>query len=146
MTTPTAPLTTLSNSDSHKGGVWLIAFITRLPSWTHEEFCAYWKETHAPLVAPFLARHGIINYRQIHINPATSSILGLPAESAVQYDGIVQLQVSSLEAWAEAVKDPFYTDVIVPGEQHFFTGKKIVLGVVAEVFVGVEWGEEFGVI
>jgi hypothetical protein len=56
---------TLSNSDAHKGGVWLLAMITRLPSLTHEEFCAYWKDKHAPLVAPWLAKHGVLNYRQV---------------------------------------------------------------------------------
>ncbi|KAF2499722.1 hypothetical protein BU16DRAFT_579223 [Lophium mytilinum] len=138
--TPT--VTTLSNSDNHKGGgVWLIAFITRLPSLTHEEYCTYWREKHAPLVTPWFPKHGITDYRQIHLNPATSSILSLPGENTIQYDGILQLQVPSLEAWAEAVKDPFYTDVIVPDEQRFFVGKKMVIGVAAEIFVGMEGGK-----
>jgi hypothetical protein len=54
---------------------------------------------------------------------------------------MVQLQVRSLEAWAEASTDEYYTEVIVPDEQKFFVGKKVVMGLVAEVFAGVEGGE-----
>lgn len=38
------------------------------------------------------------------------------------------LEVAPLEAWAQAVQDPYYVEVIVPDEQKFFQSKKIVMG------------------
>jgi hypothetical protein len=53
----------------------------------------------------------------------------------------VVLEVASLEAWAQAVQDPYYVEVIVPDEQKFFQGKKIVMGL-GELFRWVEGGKE----
>jgi len=38
------------------------------------------------------------------------------------------LEAASLEAWAQAVQDPYHVEVIVPDEQKFFQGTKIVMG------------------
>ena len=46
------------------------------------------------------------------------------------------LEVALLEAWTQ---DPYYVEVIVPDEQKFFQGKKIVMGL-GELFGWVEGG------
>ncbi|OCK83541.1 hypothetical protein K432DRAFT_401918 [Lepidopterella palustris CBS 459.81] len=129
-------------AETTSAGVWLLAFITRREDLTHAEFAKYWKENHAKLVAPWLAKQGIITYRQFHIDPTTASQLGLDpsSDSIIKYDGVVQLQVESIEAWGKAVQDPYYMDVIVPDEQRFLQRKKIVMGI-GELFGWVEGGK-----
>lgn len=37
----------------------------RNPNMTEEEYHKYWTEVHAPLVAEWLARHGVVKYTQV---------------------------------------------------------------------------------
>lgn len=53
------------------------------------------------------------------------------------------LEVASLEAWAQAVQDPYYVEVIVPDGQKFFQSKKIVMGL-DELSGWVEEGKAVG--
>jgi hypothetical protein len=50
------------------------------------------------------------------------------------------LEVASLEAWAQAVQDPYYVEVIVSDEQKFFQSKKVVVGL-GELSVWVDGGK-----
>jgi len=59
------------------------------------------------------------------------------SDNFIKYDGVVMLEVALLEAWAQ---DPYYVEVIVPDEQKFFQGKKIVMGL-GELFGWVEGGK-----
>jgi hypothetical protein len=50
----------------YPGQPWtLIAFITRKPGTSREEFSLHWQKTHAVLVAPWAEKWGIIKYRQV---------------------------------------------------------------------------------
>jgi hypothetical protein len=46
--------------------VQIVAFICRNPKLTVEEFYKRWSTVHAPIVAPWAEKHGIISYRQHH--------------------------------------------------------------------------------
>ncbi|KAI1618325.1 EthD domain-containing protein [Exophiala viscosa] len=100
------------------GPVTILALVTRKQSLTTQEFHKYWIDKHGPLVGPFLSKMGALTYRQFHVDPATTS---------VPYDGIVQLELPSMETWAKLSSDPFYKEVVMPDETKFFETDKVVL-------------------
>jgi hypothetical protein len=51
----------------------LIAFITRKPGISREEFSLHWQNTHAVLVAPWAEKWGITKYRQVSDNDHADS-------------------------------------------------------------------------
>jgi hypothetical protein len=46
----------------------------------------------------------------------------------IPYDGIVEIVAPSPEIYAEAMKDSYYTDVLMQDEARFFVQKAIVVG------------------
>jgi len=49
-----------------------MALVRRKAGLTHEEYSRHWKEIHAPIVAPWLAKHGILRYRQVALPLVTA--------------------------------------------------------------------------
>lgn len=75
--------------------------LRRLPHLSREEFQAYWRETHAPLVAKHAETLGILRYVQVHtgheaLNGAMQGSRGGPDA----YDGVAELWFESEEAMA----------------------------------------------
>lgn len=78
--------------------------LRRLPDLSREEFQAYWKEHHAPLVARNAAALGILRYVQLHtlddpLNAAFRAGRGGPEP----FDGIAELWWRDRESLAAAV-------------------------------------------
>ena len=44
----------------------IVTFIKRNPKLSREDFYKHWREVHAPIVAPWAEKHGILTYRQGH--------------------------------------------------------------------------------
>ncbi|OQU99376.1 EthD domain-containing protein [Cladophialophora immunda] len=96
----------------------MLAFVTRSEHLSVEEFQKHWVENHGPLVGKFLSSMGVLSYRQFHIDQRNNPL---------GYDGIVQLEIPSLETWGKISSDKYYQEVIVPDEQKFFQSAKMVI-------------------
>lgn len=81
--------------------------LIRLPSFSRQEFQAYWRDTHAPLVASVAEALGIRRYVQTHSLPAEASA-GVRAsrDAPAEFDGVAELWFDSLEAMAENGRRP----------------------------------------
>ncbi len=82
----------------------LVFCLRRLPHLSREEFQAYWRETHAPLVRTHAATLRIRRYLQVHtadhpLNDALRDARGGPEG----YDGVAELWWESFDDLAAAV-------------------------------------------
>jgi uncharacterized protein (TIGR02118 family) len=75
--------------------------LVRLPHLSRDDFQAYWRGTHAPLVASVAADLQIRRYVQTHSLP-TEVQQGLRASrgAPAEFDGVAELWFDSLEAMA----------------------------------------------
>ncbi|WP_296594801.1 EthD domain-containing protein [Phenylobacterium sp.] len=81
--------------------------LVRLPSFTRESFQAYWRGTHAPLVASVAQTLGIRRYVQSHsLASAASEGLRASRDAPAEYDGVAELWFDSLEAVIENGRRP----------------------------------------
>jgi uncharacterized protein (TIGR02118 family) len=82
----------------------LVFALHRRPDLTREEFQAYWREQHAPLVASHADTLGIRRYVQVHTLP---DVLHAPLRDSrgapEAYDGVAELWFDSIEALGAAV-------------------------------------------
>jgi len=81
--------------------------LVRLPHLSREAFQAYWRGTHAPLVASVAETLQIRRYVQMHSLPAEASA-GIRAsrDAPPEFDGVAELWFDSLEALAENGRRP----------------------------------------
>lgn len=104
----------------------ILTYIRRNPSLSRSEFYDYWRTKHAPIVAPWAQKYGILSYRQIHTSglitplPSSASAPNASAEklpdSPVHFDGIAMFEVRSLEEFRKAFEDPYFKEVVEPDE------------------------------
>src|SRR5258706_2339924 len=81
--------------------------LTRLPQLSREAFQAYWRDTHAPLVASVAETLQIRRYVQLHSLPeAASAGIRSSRNAPPEYDGVAELWLDSLEALAENGERP----------------------------------------
>ena len=78
--------------------------LKRLPGLSREEFQAYWREKHAPLVQRHAGVLGIARYVQSHTLPeGTASALAEARRAGGQdYDGVAELWWDSMDSFAAA--------------------------------------------
>lgn len=86
----------------------LIYCLHRKPEMSREEFQAYWRGTHAPLVKAAQQALGIRRYVQEHttdspIGAANNEGRGIPYGDGEDFDGVAELWFDSEEAVAAAV-------------------------------------------
>lgn len=88
---------------------------TRKAGMTREEFSAYWRNHHGPLVksVPEFMRH-VRKYVQCHIVDH-----GVPLGAAGTYDGVAELWFDSPEDLVKAFNEPRYLEIIRPDELKF---------------------------
>ena len=75
--------------------------LRRQPGVTRDEFQAYWRETHGPLVADRAAALGVRRYVQVHTVDADGLHARFQARnggSPEPYDGVAELWFDSLES------------------------------------------------
>jgi uncharacterized protein (TIGR02118 family) len=101
-----------------RGAMTMVNFIIcakRKPGMTREEFSAYWRNHHGPLVksVPEFMRH-VRKYVQCHIVPGALAF-GKEAE----YDGVAELWFDSAEEITQAFNEPRYLEIIRPDELKF---------------------------
>jgi hypothetical protein len=57
----------------------IIGFLKKRPDLTHEEFYEHWEKKHAPLVVPWIMKHGFISYMQVLNSLSLSSLFPSPS-------------------------------------------------------------------
>jgi hypothetical protein len=57
---------------SEKDCIQIISYIKRNPALTPAEFYSHWAQVHAPKVAPWAEKHGILRYQQVHCVSTTN--------------------------------------------------------------------------
>ncbi|PNP47951.1 hypothetical protein TGAM01_v206165 [Trichoderma gamsii] len=121
-----------------------ICFIRRRPDLTEEQFYDYWRNVHAPKIAYWSKKHGIIGYTQIHTSSALRQPLtATPLPLAVMdFDGAVIWEIPSLEHFFNAFNDPYYLNVIAPDEDNFLDKSKEVATVTLGHFHNIVAGGE----
>jgi uncharacterized protein (TIGR02118 family) len=81
----------------------IVFCLRRRADFSREEFQAYWRTTHAPLVQSHAATLGIRRYVQVHsIDDAISAGVAGPRHSPEPFDGIAELWLDSLDALISA--------------------------------------------
>lgn len=81
----------------------IVFCLRRAPHLSREQFQAYWRETHAPLVRSHAAALGIRRYVQVHsLDDAISIAVAGPRNSPEPYDGVAELWLDSLDALVAA--------------------------------------------
>ena len=75
--------------------------LVRLPHLTRDAFQAYWRGTHAPLVASVAGELQIRRYVQTHsLPPEVQQGLRASRDAPPEFDGVAELWFDSLEAMA----------------------------------------------
>jgi hypothetical protein len=68
----------------------------------------------------------------MHLDDKADAMFNLPGSAErydiIPYDGIVEIVAPSPEIYAQALKDPYYTDVLMKDEAKFFVQKAIIVG------------------
>jgi uncharacterized protein (TIGR02118 family) len=112
----------------------LTALLPRRPSMTHEEFVAYHRQVHAPLLlSDPLVRRLVRRYEQGHATEA--AIPGMP-QPPVVIDGIAELWFDDTAAVEAFYTDEHYFAVIQPDEARFidFSQAQVLLTTINPVF------------
>ena len=106
-----------------------IICVKRKAGMTHEEFSAYWRNNHGPLVrsVPEFMRH-VRKYVQCHLVQGA-----LPLGGMGEYDGVAELWFDSVESLTTAFNEPRYLAIIRPDELKFADLEKSISFVTEEV-------------
>jgi len=106
-------------------------FLTRKSGTTLEQFSAYWKEIHGPLL---MQQPEVIEntrrYIQLH-----STDNGLPGVPVAPYDGIAEIWVDDLDGVAAIFTSDNYQNIIAPDEANFLDREKTVIMYGTEIVV-----------
>jgi len=85
----------------------LVFVLRRRPELSREEFQAYWREKHAPLVAGHAATLGIKRYVQTHtLDAPFNDLLKASRGGPDAYDGVAELWWESLDTLAAGSSSP----------------------------------------
>jgi uncharacterized protein (TIGR02118 family) len=83
----------------------LVFLLRRKPGMSRAEFQAYWRNEHAPLVASFQSKIGVLKYVQVHTLDDPMNAAAATARGGMEaiYDGVAELWWSSQQALADAL-------------------------------------------
>ncbi|MCJ1353246.1 MAG: hypothetical protein MMC33_003231 [Icmadophila ericetorum] len=115
----------------------VICYLSKRAELSDEEFYNYWENKHAPLVAPWLVKHGVVGYEQVHTTPYQRNIyenllvppLEAPPFPTMPYSGWAIMDFKSVETMRNAFLDPYYASTIGPDEDRFLDKSAGKLGV-----------------
>jgi uncharacterized protein (TIGR02118 family) len=109
----------------------LIICASRRADLSFEEFDAYWRDKHGPLLKSVsdFARH-VRKYVQCH-RAVNAVPFGIPGP----YDGVAELWFDSAEDAAKAFSEPKYLEIIRPDELKFVDPHKCISFVTEELQV-----------
>ncbi|OAA57404.1 Dimeric alpha-beta barrel [Niveomyces insectorum RCEF 264] len=95
-------------------------FLRKKPDVSDEYFHAYWRNNHLkPAFANETFAGKVRRYNQHHITPELrnqAKKLGIPV---LDYDGVAEVWLDSVEDWSEIVSDKDFQDAVAKDELHF---------------------------
>jgi uncharacterized protein (TIGR02118 family) len=83
----------------------LICFVRRRPGMSPEEFHAYWRERHGPLVASTKSGGHCLRYEQNHRAAADY------ARDEDGFDGVTEQWFGSLEDFYDSIREPDFAEI-----------------------------------
>ncbi|KAH6673037.1 EthD domain-containing protein [Halenospora varia] len=98
----------------------VMLFLKKRPDITDEKFHQHWREPHVKIAlenTTFTSK--VRRYNQVHTSPelkAQAQNLGMPV---VDYDGIAEVWVDTMEDWKAIVSDEEFIKFIAADELHF---------------------------
>ncbi|KAF1987945.1 hypothetical protein K402DRAFT_462331 [Aulographum hederae CBS 113979] len=95
-------------------------FLTKLPNITNEKFHSHWKGTHADLaLANSRFQQVVKKYNQAHTSPELKSQASDFKIPVLEFDGVAEVWVETLEDWVALASDEEFKAIIVPDEKNF---------------------------
>ncbi|KAL1851998.1 hypothetical protein Daus18300_012353 [Diaporthe australafricana] len=103
-------------------------FFKKHPNVTDDYFHAYWANNHVePLLKLTKFGDKVRRYNQHHITPelrAQAKAMGMPM---MDFDGVSEVWVDSMEDWISIVKDPEFREVGAADAGHFITSPATIM-------------------
>ncbi|KAI9692877.1 MAG: hypothetical protein M1822_004871 [Bathelium mastoideum] len=109
---------------SASGLVSVVAFFSRLPSITQEQFYEEW-DKHGSLEIPWLKKHGVLEYTRMRTPDAMRNALEKALDLSphkpkmLPFDGCAIITCESIEKLLGSFLDPYYAEVIAVDEARF---------------------------
>jgi uncharacterized protein (TIGR02118 family) len=91
------------------------AFLTRKPDLSQEQFSAYWREKHAPLMLSLVPFTSLVR-RYVQQHPAEGVSNQLPL---APYDGIAELWFDKLSDVLKLIGNELFLSVVAKDEENF---------------------------
>ncbi|KAF2501205.1 hypothetical protein BU16DRAFT_500149 [Lophium mytilinum] len=117
----------------------LSVYLKRLPDCTDEKFHSYWAGNHAQVAMEHdVFRKHVRRYNQYHIPPelkAAAAATGLPT---LDFDGVAEIWVDSLEGWKEVQNNVDFVKAIAADETHFLAQDRAILIGYDNLIIGKE--------
>ncbi len=101
----------------------LFDFLRRKPELTHEEFCAYWRDVHAPLV---LGAPGVAGRVRRYVQNRAIPGAAIPELTLSDFDGVDELWFDSLDDLASALDAPRDRDPIEASVERFADARSAI--------------------
>ncbi|TPX08007.1 uncharacterized protein E0L32_010338 [Thyridium curvatum] len=115
-------------------------FLRKLPHITDEYFHAYWANNHIiPALANKLFVEKVRRYNQHHITPELREQIQATGVPALDYDGVAEVWVDSLEDWKAISQDKDFIKAILPDEDHFLLKPNTFQIGYDNLVIGDEW-------
>ena len=93
-----------------------LMFIKKRPDISDEKFHEWWKTVHADLAVAVAGFGGhCMRYVQMHQTPEHKKELEKYGMEALEYDGVGEMHVKSLEDWVGFQSSPAFSDKLVGG-------------------------------
>ncbi|CAK7215349.1 hypothetical protein SCUCBS95973_002451 [Sporothrix curviconia] len=95
-------------------------FLKKLPHVSNEYFSAYWANNHvAPALKNKVFRDKVRRYNQQHITPDCRELASKFGAPVLDYDGVAEIWVDSLDDWMTAVTDPALVAAVDGDDKNF---------------------------
>jgi uncharacterized protein (TIGR02118 family) len=106
----------------------LTAFLTRKPGLNQEQFSAYWRDKHAPLVKSLAPFNSLVR-RYVQQHPAEGVPTRLPL---APYDGIAEIWFDNLSDTFKLIGNEDFLSVVTKDEENFLDKSR------REIFISQE--------
>jgi uncharacterized protein (TIGR02118 family) len=119
------------NSGEEKNVIKVTAFLTRKPGMSREQFSAYWRDKHAPLVQSLTSFRSLVR-RYVQQHPAEGVPNRLPL---APYDGTAEIWFDDLSDVLKMIGDEHFLSVVAKDEENFLDRSRTAIFVSEETTI-----------
>jgi uncharacterized protein (TIGR02118 family) len=119
------------NSGEEKNVIKVTAFLTRKPGISREQFSAYWRDKHAPLVQSLTSFRSLVR-RYVQQRPAEGVPNRLPL---APYDGTAEIWFDNLSDVLKMIGDEDFLSVVTKDEENFLDRSRTAIFVSEETTI-----------